>query len=88
MYRERRSLRNGDEMLPADALAACLDAAFVVADGRPREARLEEVVVGQCREARRQLAVASRQHLRDSGLQVIVRGRVQHTAATALRSAQ
>src|SRR5207253_7169677 len=48
--------RDRYEMLPAHALAPRLDAALVVAGRRPREARLEEVVVGQPREASRPLS--------------------------------
>ncbi|MNC95337.1 hypothetical protein D3C83_124310 [compost metagenome] len=66
--------------MPANPLAACLDAALVVSGGRTSEARLDEIVVREREEPRRENTLAADEDLRHRSLQVVVRDPMRHRA--------
>jgi heme exporter protein D len=70
---EVRARRDGHEVLPAHSLSPRLDATFVMAGVRSREARLERVVRDERREARRQRTHSADEDATYGEPQVVVR---------------
>src|SRR6185503_18788402 len=80
-----RPRRNRHELLPANRLAARLDAALVVPGTRSREARLEQVMRREREEARRELALAPDEDLANRRLEIVVDEAVRHDAEVSKR---
>ena len=83
---EIRSARNRYELLPADRLAARLDAALVVSRPWTREARLEQVVICDREEARCQLALATDEDLANSSPEIVVDDPMRHCSEASERA--
>jgi hypothetical protein len=62
------------------SLSGSLSTAFVVADPGPTEARLEEVMRGERRKARRQRPLAADENPRHRWTQIVVRDPQRHAA--------